>query len=60
MAVVGCGDNDARSSEESDTLSTEAPTTEYRGVENPIGNIPDTNETGAQPQTNYGDTAVDK
>lgn len=43
----------------SDTEAPDSPTTQYRGVENVIGNIPDTINTGAEPQSNYGsDTAI--
>ena len=47
-------------SETSETDVTDTTTTEYRGVENVNGNIPDTMSTGAEPQTNYGSDTTDK
>lgn len=54
FAVGSCGNNDADEVEVNDNDTT---FTDYRGVENVNGNIPDTIATGAEPQTNYGDTS---
>lgn len=48
--ATSCGNDNS-----SDTGSTTNDTsvTQYRGVENVNGNIPDTAATGAEPNTNY-------
>lgn len=45
---AGCGNN----SQPADT-SSDTSVTQFRGVENVNGNIPDTAATGAEPNTNY-------
>lgn len=50
LFTASCNNN----SETSGTDASDTTTTEYRGVENVNGNIPDTMSTGAEPQTNYG------
>lgn len=53
--AVSCNSNSGKN--EDDT--SEATGTEYRGVENVNGNIPDTISTGAEPMTNYGSDTTD-
>jgi hypothetical protein len=55
LIIASCNNN----SERSDTDATDTTTTEYRGVENVNGNIPDTINTGAEPMTNYGSDTTD-
>lgn len=47
------------SQESSVTDASDSTGTEYRGVENVNGNIPDTVGTGAEPMTNYGSDTTD-
>jgi hypothetical protein len=55
IIAASCNNNGDRS--EAD--ATDTTTTEYRGVENVNGNIPDTINTGAEPMTNYGSDTTD-
>lgn len=50
LLLASCGNNGG-----SDTTdaSSDTSVTQYRGVENVNGNIPDTTTTGAEPNTNY-------
>jgi hypothetical protein len=55
LLTVSCNSNSGSSeADASDTTGTE-----YRGVENVNGNIPDTMSTGAEPMTNYGSDTTD-
>lgn len=56
LFAASCNNN----SETSGTEASDTTTTEYRGVENVNGNIPDTISTGAEPQTNYGSDTTDR
>ena len=55
VLAVSCNNNSGND-ESGDTDTT---ATEYRGVENVNGNIPDTISTGAEPMTNYGADSTD-
>lgn len=55
ILAAGCNNDGA----DSNANATDSTTTEYRGVENVNGNIPDTMNTGAEPTTNYGLDSTD-
>jgi hypothetical protein len=55
VIAASCNNN----SDRSEADATDTTTTEYRGVENVNGNIPDTVNTGAEPITNYGSDTTD-
>lgn len=46
--LTSCGNSSSTADTGNDTTATQ-----YRGVENVNGNIPDTAATGAEPSTNY-------
>lgn len=48
LLFASCGNNS-----ESADASADTSVTQFRGVENVNGNIPDTAATGAEPNTNY-------
>lgn len=51
MFGAACNNNDASGS--ASGTNPDSPTTQYRGVENVNGNIPDTIATGAEPNANF-------
>ena len=55
LIIASCNNN----SDMGETDATDSTATEYRGVENVNGNIPDTINTGAEPMTNYGSDTTD-
>jgi hypothetical protein len=57
ITILAASCNNSQESIETD--ATDSTTTEYRGVENVNGNIPDTVSTGAEPMTNYGSDTTD-
>lgn len=48
-ALVSCGNSGSNTAD----VDSDTSVTQYRGVENVNGNIPDTTATGAEPNTNY-------
>jgi hypothetical protein len=50
LTMAACNNNSEGSASGS---SPDSPTTQYRGVENVNGNIPDTIATGAEPGANF-------
>lgn len=48
--AASCGNS---SNTDTTETGTDTSATQYRGVENVNGNIPDTAATGAEPNTNY-------
>jgi hypothetical protein len=55
LLILSCNNN----SNNSEAGASDTTGTEYRGVENVNGNIPDTMSTGAEPMTNYGADTTD-
>ncbi|OLY91292.1 hypothetical protein SAMN05444008_112178 [Cnuella takakiae] len=49
--ATSCGNSN--NSSNTDSATNDTSVTQYRGVENVNGNIPDTAATGAEPNTNY-------
>lgn len=50
LLLTSCGNNGGN---DTGDASSDTAVTQYRGVENVNGNIPDTIATGAEPNTNY-------
>ncbi|MCU7550524.1 hypothetical protein OCK74_15505 [Chitinophagaceae bacterium LB-8] len=59
LAILLLGASCNNNGKGSETSGTDTTTTEYRGVENVNGNIPDTINTGAEPTTDYGSDTAD-
>lgn len=52
--LAACGNNAANNSEGTASgNSPDSPATQFRGIENVNGNIPDSAATGAEPNANY-------